>query len=109
MSRNCQTRVSGGSNIKTPSRIVRALDEAELKQCAVEALYWRRKGVLSGSHLRALASRLVEEVGIEDAESVRLADILVIEESAFRFSVDQKAEGVGMSSKGAGCGPDHCR
>lgn len=97
------------SSIKTPSKIVRALDESELKHCTVEALYWRRKGVLSGSHLRTLALRLVEEGGIEDEESIRLADILVIEESAFRFSVNQKAEDVGMSSKGAGCGPDHCR
>ena len=78
----------------TPKKIVRDLSDSALGHCAIEALYWRRKGVLSGGMLRRVADRFVGESGVAESEAPRLADVLVIEEAALRFakSLQQGAE-----------------
>lgn len=70
----------------SPNEVVRSLSDAELRQAVQEALEWRRKGLLSGQMLRAVAQRLVADACIEDFDANRMADALIIEEAAARFA-----------------------
>jgi len=66
--------------------LVRTLTDDELRRATSDALTWRKQGILSGEKLREVAQRLAAEAGVEDFDSNRMADALVVEEAAARFA-----------------------
>ena len=70
----------------TPSEVVKALTDSQLRMNVLEGMRWRKKGLLSGRGLRDLAQRLVSDAGIDEADATRMADLLSVEEAAARFS-----------------------
>lgn len=70
----------------TPKAVVSGATHDELTACVVEALRWRATGKLTGSALETLASALVEKASIAEADALRLADVMIIEEAAARFA-----------------------
>jgi hypothetical protein len=70
----------------SPNEIVRKLTDPELRECVLESLDWRKKGMITGNRLQAVANELMAAGQADESDATRMADSLVIEEAASRFS-----------------------
>lgn len=65
--------------------VVKAMAAQDLAACVKDVIRWQDKGSIPPGPLHALASRLVEDTGIDEMSSMQQAEAAVLREASLRF------------------------